>query len=99
MMAIDASNNTINIIAQQDYYESYFKSAQLCRKIKGYDIFCVCAGGNVNILAYHNQKFIVLQTIPNLYNSRIIDVAVYKNYIIPIADSRGETVKVIEFNA
>lgn len=99
MMAIDASNNTISIVSQQDFKEPIFRSTQLCRKIKGYDFFVVCCGGSVGIIAYHNQRFILLQTILNIYNNRIIDLAFYKNYLIPIAQSAGETVKVIEFNA
>lgn len=99
MMAVDLRSMKINIIAQQDFFGSSFQSAQLSRKIKGYDIFCVCAGANVNIIAYQEKKFHLLQTIPNVYKDRIIDLAIYRNFLIPIIMKPGETVKVIEFDA
>lgn len=99
MMAIDCSNMKINVIAQQDFHGTSVMGTQLSRKFKGYDIFCVCAGANINIIAYQDQKFHMIQTVPNIYNDRIIDVAIYRNYIIPLTLSKNERVKVIEFNA
>jgi hypothetical protein len=98
MMAIDCSNMKINVIGQQDFYSSGLQSAQLSRKIKGYDLFCVCAGANVNIIAYLNTKFHLLQTIPNVYTDRIIDVAIYRNYLVPLTQSVDDTLRIIEFD-
>jgi hypothetical protein len=39
-----------------------------------------------------------LQTIPNIYQDRIIDLAMYRNYLIPLSSAQNDTVKIIEFD-
>lgn len=98
-MAIDTTNNKINVIAQQDFDEVTFRGVQTSRKIKGFDIFCVCAGGNVNLILFEDMKFRNLLTVPNIYSDRIIDVAFHRNWLIPITAGKADFVKVIKFNA
>ena len=99
MMAVDTTNNKVNVVSSQDFDEISFRGVQTSRKIKGYDIFCVCAAGNVNLIKFSNMKFSNILTVPNIYSDRIIDVAFYNNWLIPITSGKGDFVKVIKFNA
>lgn len=99
MMAADLSSMKIKLVAQRDFTHKRFRTSQLFRKIKGYDYFLVASGADLSIIAYTGNDFVLLSTIERLYRDRIIDVAIFGNYIVPVAKSSGENVRVVEFNA
>lgn len=99
MMAADLSKMKIKLIAQKDFTHKRFKTSQLFRKIKGYDYFVVASGADLSIIAYTGSDFVLLSTIEKVYQDRIIDIAIFRDFMIPIAKSNGENVKVVEFNA
>lgn len=99
MMAADLSSMKIKLVAQRDFTHKRFRTSQLFRKIKGYDYFVVASGSDLSIIAFTGNDFVLLSTLEKLYNDRIIDIAIFGNYMVPVAKSSGENVRLIEFKA
>ena len=99
LMAADLTNMKINVVIQRDFTHKRYKTSQLFRKVKGYDYFIVGSGADLSIFSFTGKDFILINVISSLYHDRIIDIAMFKNLMIPIAKSKGQAVKLIEFAA
>ena len=102
LMAVDLSTMKIKIVAHKDFKNPIYKTSQLFRKIKGYDYFVVASGPNLSIFGFDGKKFGLLNVVENVYKDRIIDIAIFDNYMVPIAKTSGlgvdGNVKILEFN-
>jgi len=103
LMAVDLSTMKIKIVSQADFKDPIYKTSQLFRKIKGYDFFIVASGPHISIFGFDGHKFGLLNVIESIYKDRIIDIAIFQNYMVPIAKNNGFSqkdykVKLIEFN-
>lgn len=77
--------------------------AHLVKRIKGYDIFLVACIGTLLVihLNYEEKRFNLIQTFEGLYDSHIVDIMMFLDFIIPVprADQEPEKLKIIDFNA
>lgn len=97
LMALDMSLMKLSIRGSLDLREPLHMNSQFFKKIKGYDYFVLGAGGNISIFGLVDAKFLIFNTIRNIYRSWIINVLIFKDHMLPIP-YKPENLKLLEFN-
>lgn len=98
MMAIDLNNLKIRIKAERSFSSRNFNTVQFMKKIKGYDFFVVACKGSIGIVGFTGSDFVLLNLLENIYEKWIFEIAISKDFMIPLSVYDQDNIKVIQFN-